>query len=300
MVKELANVLKSQLNNIAFLEVIAGIVQPVIDTRYNDSSGLKFPKKIPVSYDTSKGKSPYLGMERQLVPDKAYKSILYFEDFGSTQQAGKANTLTWLSKLRLVCWMNKVKIGYDIHSDVTMRCMDEVLNRLIKGQGINQQGITKLFITAGAIVQQDAQIFSRYNYDDAELQYLRPPYEYFAVDLNCRYEAKRVACMGTGYTSNIFHAVTITIHIKTSPDSSVKQTLDNGWIVNLEYPTGGTLYLPVVKGLSILTPMVLNRSIVDPIPYNVNTQTWNFAATEIVALNDGDVIFINVVVPFKS
>ena len=300
MVKELANVLKSQLNNIAFLEVIAGIVQPVIDVRYNDTSGLKFPKKIPVSYDTSKGRSAFLGMERQLVPDKAYKSILYFEDFGSTQQAGRANTLTWNTKLRLVCWMNKAKIGYDIYSDVTMKCMDEVLNRLVQGKAINQQGITKLFVTAGAIVQQDAQIFSRYNYDEAELQYLRPPYEYFAIDLNCKYEAKRIACMGGGYTSNIYHGVLIQVNIKDTPDTSVKQTLDNGWVINLEYPTGTTLSMPVLRGYSILSGLILNHSNVDGVPYNKDTQTWDFGATEIVALNDGDVIYINAVLPFKS
>ena len=300
MVKELATILKSQLNNIAFLEVIAGIVQPVIDVKFQDDGGVKFPKKIPVSYDTSKGKTAFLGSERQLVPDKNYKSILYFEDFGSQSETrGRANTLNWNTNLRLVCWMNKTKLGYAADADITMKCMDQVLHRLVKGVGFNQLGITKLFVTASRVVQQDAAIFSRYNYDEAELQYLRPPYEYFAIDLNCRYEAKRIACMGEGYTSNIYRQCKITINIKDTPDASVKQTLDNGWVLPLEYPSGGTLTVPALAGYTILAGLILTRSIVDPIPYDANTQTWDFSGTSIVALNDGDQLFINASLPFK-
>ena len=304
MTKELCNILKNQLNNIAFLDVVAGITQPVIDVRFKEKENTAIAVKMPVSYDTSLGPSTFMGSERQLVPDKSRKSILYFEDFGSSPDPqARAGSLGFITNVRLVCWMNKTAIGFTKYEDVTTRCITEILERLVLGTGINENGFVKLFVYNPRILIQNASIFSPYNYPEAVVQYLRPPFEYFAIDLTCRYEVRRYPCLSTTRTSNQYIPVRIPILIKDSP-TNVKQELDNGWFVRLEYPSGTTLTLSFLKGYNVLTPFVLNGNIVDgivddPIPYDEATQTWNLAGHPLAAFNDGDEIFINAALPQK-
>jgi hypothetical protein len=193
MVKELSNILKGMLVDLPFLHTVAGLAQPVIDTRYaeagTDQQAQKIQKKLPVSYDIEDGMG-----ERALVPDGTKKGILYFEDFGTTPDTGakvKAGQLAVVSRLRLVCWVNRQKIlegDMPKYEEVTANFISEIVARLVKGTGINSTiGISRLFVTLAGVPIQDANIFSRYNYDEAELQYLRPPYEYFALDLQCKF-----------------------------------------------------------------------------------------------------------------
>lgn len=196
MTKEVATILKNRLAGLPFSDVIAGIVQPVVDEKFTDDTNLRIQKKMPVSYDTNQGKNTFLGSERQLVPDQGRKSFIYFEDFGSVENTKnvRAGDLGYTSSLRLVCWLNKGKLDVDKYAEITAICIGEILKRLITPVAINDKGITRLFCRASRIVQQDAGIFSRYSYDEAELQYLRPPFEYFAIDLQCTYVMRRNYC----------------------------------------------------------------------------------------------------------
>lgn len=304
MTKELSSVLKSLLAPCTFVDTLAGIVQAVVDVKFNHDDNFKILKKKPVSYDTNLGNNSFLGMERQLVPDKGKKSIMYFEDFGSTSDPrGRAGSLSFITNVRFVCWMNKTNMGFGKWDDVTAKCIDEVLHLLVKGTGTNLNGIVKLMVTSPRILPQDANIFSRYNYSEEELQYLRPPYEYFAIDLVCRYELRAVKCLGLKYPPKSYQPVTIQVLIKDAP-SRVRQELDNGWHVKLEYPSGTTLTLSFLKGLNILAPFILNRNIVDgivdnPIPFDPVTVTWDVSGHPLAAFNDGDEIFISASLPFN-
>lgn len=194
MTKEIASVLKSRLSGLPFLDTLAGLAQPVIDVKMRDDDNFKIVKKMPVSYDVAGPKNTFLGMERQLVPDQSRKSILYFEDFGTvpdTSGRAGARSLSFISTLRVVCWINKTKLVNYKYNELTAVCMAEIINRLVIGTAINMNGIARLMVSVGRIPIQDAAIFSRYNYDEAELQYLRPPFEYFAIDLNCKYQVVR-------------------------------------------------------------------------------------------------------------
>lgn len=193
MVKEVANILKGRLIGLPFLHTVAGLAQPVIDTRFAEANGdqaaNKIVKKLPVSYDIE-GEDG----ERALVPDAAKKGILYFEDFGTTPDSSnkvRAGQLALITRVRVVAWVNKQKIlegGVVKYEEVTAHFIADIVRRLVSGTGINSTiGISRLFVTLAGVPIQDANIFSRYNYDEAELQYLRPPYEYFAIDLQCKY-----------------------------------------------------------------------------------------------------------------
>lgn len=300
MTKELAFVLKNRLAGIPFLDVVAGIVQPVVDVKFKVDDNVAISRKLPVAYDVT-GKGTILGLERQLVPDQSKKSILYFEDFGSNPDTrGKAGTLAFTTNIRLVFWMNKINCGFDKYAEVSAFCINSILERLLSTTGINQTGITRLFVTNPRILSQDASIFSRYNYPEEVVQYLRPPFEYFAIDLLCKYTVHG-SCLGGLRLSYDREPVKIPILIKDAP-SNVKQLLDNGFYIPAEYPSGPTLTVDWLKGFNILPPFILNRRIVDgindePIPFDANTMTWTFSDIGIANLNDGDEIFLTASLP---
>lgn len=300
MTKELAFIMRNKLANIPFLDVVAGIVQPVIDVKMNQDNNLAIAKKMPVSYDVT-GKGTAYGMERQLVPDQSKKSILYFEDFGSTTDTtARARTLAFITNIRLVFWMNKINCGFDKYADISAFCINSILERLILPSGINQSGITRLFISNPRILIQDSSVFSRYNYTEEVVQYLRPPFEFFAIDLTCKYTVHG-SCLGGLRVSSDLVPTKIPILIKDVP-SNTKQLLDNGFFVRSEYPSGPTLTVDWLKGFNILAPFILNRRNIDgiedePIPFNPVTMTWDFSTMGIKNLNDGDEIFINAALP---
>lgn len=194
MTKELANVMKGMLEGIEFLDVVAGIVQPVVDVKFKEANNMAISRKLPVSYDVT-GKGTTLGLERQLVPDQSKKSILYFEDFGSmTDTSARAGTLAFITNIRLVFWMNKAKAGFEKYDEVSGICIEEILKRLVKSSGTNANGITRLFISNPRILIQDANVFSRYNYPEEVVQYLRPPFEFSAIDFSAKYTFVRSRC----------------------------------------------------------------------------------------------------------
>lgn len=191
MVKELCAILKGRVADLPFLETIAGLVQPVMDVRYaGTNQDIKIVKKMPVSYDFVDGKDEILGMERQLVPDQGRKGMLYFEDFGTVPDTGRdvpANKIALITKVRVVCWMNKNAMVNYAYNEITAVTAAAVINKLCTGNATSSNGIVRLMVSLSAMPIQDINIFSRYNYHEAELQFLRPPFEYFALDLNCKY-----------------------------------------------------------------------------------------------------------------
>jgi hypothetical protein len=305
--KELANVLKGRLIGLPFLDVVAGIVQPVIDTKFKMVDNTAISRKLPVSYDVT-GKGTQLGLERQLVPDQSKKSILYFEDFGSTTDtAAKVGTRAFISNIRLVFWMNKINCGFEKYDEVSLICIDDILDKLISTSGINGNGISRLFVSNPRILIQDANVFSRYNYDEAVTQYLRPPFEFFGIDLTCKYSVSRVVCGGHKYEPKDLVPVKWPILIQEGADVTNKanrQLLDNGWWVPLAYPPGTTLTVPQLVGFPILAPFIINKNVMDeiknPVPFDSETATWDVGAHEIAYFNPGDEIFINASLPEKA
>lgn len=197
MTKEIAAIMKERIAGLPFLELVAGIAQPVIDKKFKDGDNARILKKMPVSYDNLGGKDPIIGMERQLVPNANRKSIVYFEDYGTaTDSSGRfsVKAIPYISNIRLVCWMNKQKLMEDKYAEVTAKSIAALVGKLVTGRGINAPGITRLFFTVTKVPIQDANIFARYSYDEAEMQYLRPPYEYFAIDFTAKYTVVSGAC----------------------------------------------------------------------------------------------------------
>lgn len=195
MIQLVCDILKDRIADLPFVDVIAGLTQPVIDKRaaMTNAADIKIQKRIPVSYDIAdkqSAKNAHLGAERDLVPNSAKKSIIYFEDYGTTVdkavKTGNFN-VAMVGNIRLVCWLNRKELVIYKYKHISAHVMSEMLKVLVTGRSISDNGITRMFVTASRLPVQDASIFARYNYDEAEFQYLRPPFEYFAIDLTVRY-----------------------------------------------------------------------------------------------------------------
>lgn len=190
MNKELAHILKERLvrdGGLPFVELISGLAQRVTFKQNNDD-GAAITKTMPVSYDNTTAERCTVTPERALIPDSSKKGLLYFEDMGSVfvdRMSGGA--MKYRSTLILVCWMNRARLVGDNYAEITSYCVAGILKKLGVKSIKNEQPFIGMLVTPGRILPQDASVFSRYTYDEAVTQYLRPPFEFFGMELTIDY-----------------------------------------------------------------------------------------------------------------
>jgi len=185
--KELATVLRDKLATLPFIEVLAGMAQTVTtsDSNLDDPNASAIVKRFPVSYDV-------LGVDCQgkeiaLTPDSSKKSILYFEDFGIATTGRLHGQTGYSSNLRLICWLNRANLVGDNYKEISGRCMASIIDTLAGKSPQNVGIFTRLTVDVARIPPQDVALFGRYTYSEADRQYLRPPFEFFGIDLTCKY-----------------------------------------------------------------------------------------------------------------
>lgn len=184
MIKEVCNDLKAALLEGAPLDLVdtfAGLAQ-VVTYKNPDENGNIATKKMPVSYDTQGLGCNTASKEKDLVPNSAKKGIIYFEDNGGMQVIRNLSggRKQYRGNVVLVCWMNRKKSVGGTYCEVGKAAFDEITEKL---RGVLP---SKWFINLKASAvrfRQDPQVFSKYTYDETVLQFLRPPFEYFAIDL---------------------------------------------------------------------------------------------------------------------
>lgn len=200
MVKEIAHEIKEKLLSLPFADVVAGLAQTLTTT---DSAGDTTPqtvtKKLPVSYDVSMSGSDCMGKEILLIPDSSRRSIIYFEDFGVQAAGGVRMATAFNSSLRLVCWLNRANILQDTYQEITGRCQAAIIGKVCHKNPETVGMFQRLTINVAKILPQDAGIFSRYTYDETQRQYLRPPFEFFAIDLTCKFSVQNSCLDGINW-----------------------------------------------------------------------------------------------------
>lgn len=188
MQKELANVLKGKLLLLPFADIVAGLAQTLTTQEPTPDNSATITARRPVSYDVTKvGGDPCLGTEVALVPDGTAKSIIYFEDLGIVATGTRRRLQGFTSSLRLIAWLDRSKLVGDHYTEITGRCITAILKALAHRNPQNIGIFTRLTIDAVRIPAQDAGLFSRYTYTETDKQYLRPPYEFFGIDFDCRF-----------------------------------------------------------------------------------------------------------------
>lgn len=187
MNKELAKVLKTRLLNLPFVDVMAGLAQTVTRDDQDSETAGKITTRFPVSYDTNQPVDCLGGPEKLLIPDSNRKSIIYFEDFGITEAQGRTGRSEYTSSIRLVCWMNRALLVGDIYKEVSGPAMAIIIEKLKFENPINFGMFQGLRCQVSRIPPQEAGVFGRYTYTEQQRQYLRPPFEFFAIDFVCKF-----------------------------------------------------------------------------------------------------------------
>ena len=185
MNKELAHELRLMLNDIKIFSKIAGIAQPVIVTQPS-ATDKTIDKVIPVTYDHNVRDCE--SQEIDLVPNSTERGILYFEDLGTKNTSQmQGGYIDFQSRLNLVGWLNKSLITGNQYDEITGKVIVLILSKLKVANPINVGIFKKLSVKIDQIAEQSANIFKRYTYDEKATQFLRPPYEYFAITLICNF-----------------------------------------------------------------------------------------------------------------
>lgn len=185
MIKELCNDLKTKLIEGGFLSLIdvyAGLVQTVMYKIPDENENI-ITKRMPVSYDTTlQAECSNIGKERAIIPDSTKKGIIYFEENGGLNLVRdlSGGRKMYRGTIVLVCWMNRNNSIGQTYGKIGKAAYDQITSKL-KGK-INSEYFINLQAKPVRF-RQDAAIFNKYTYDETVLQYLRPPFEYFAIDL---------------------------------------------------------------------------------------------------------------------
>lgn len=190
MNKPLSLVLLSTIGDLPYIDKKTGLVQTVFKP-INANGETKYIK-IPVStLATAQECSASDTAAVDMVPDSKYKGILYFEDRGTGLGARRSVSQQYRSELRLVCWLNTLKInGGEPDMSFSAKAMNEIIN-IVTGKIISSSPFVNINATVSRIPEQNANIFSPYDYDERRTQYLFSPYDFFAVDLSVSFDLAR-------------------------------------------------------------------------------------------------------------
>lgn len=186
MNKEVANILKQKLiyDQFKFADVIAGMVQTV-SYETNDGDGRKVIQKMPYTTDVFLNPECHIGKERAMVPDSQKKGIVYFEELGlNFVDRASNNHLIFKSKLLMVCWINKAQLVGDKYIDISTFAITQTIKSFNVFTMSNVGNFSRFNVTPTRILRQDSNVFSRYSYDENINQYLMPPFEFFAIELD--------------------------------------------------------------------------------------------------------------------
>lgn len=189
MNKELSSIYKGKLTGLPFVDLLCGMVQTLTKDDPVDETKV-IQKKMPVTYDHNLDPD-CIGQEILPIPDSSRKSIIYFEDFGISVIDKRHGLTKYQSSLRLICWLNRSKLVGDNYIEISGRVMATIVDRLANKSPYNSGMFTTITTRVARIPPQDAGLFSRYTYEEKDRQYLRPPFEFFGIDLQTDFFANQ-------------------------------------------------------------------------------------------------------------
>lgn len=192
MIAKLANILKNRLNAIdsgaglSFIDKIAGLVVVGEKVQPTDVPGAFAVTKFPISLDSDYEECISRGCYKDLVPNSKLKGILYFEDYGTTMPSRYRGDFNYVSKIRLVCWINNKLIQGANCKSINYALITQIRKALEVGY-FNADGLTKINVKGTAIIENDYKLFERYTYPKEVVKFLMHPYEAFGIDFTVEY-----------------------------------------------------------------------------------------------------------------
>lgn len=191
MNEKIANILKTQIESLPFVEKIAGLVRPVKLQVPGKDNTLTL-KTFPIATDIS-NEQCISGQYKDLVPNSKYRSVLYFEDNGCTLTYREKRWVGFNSRLTLVGWLNLELLmecgNYTGSTEVILSILEALPENTI-----NSDIYREIRITALSEIPKSNAIFSRYTYDELTTQYLLYPYDFFALNMSVDFKIN-LACV---------------------------------------------------------------------------------------------------------
>lgn len=187
MNKAIAHILKEQLAGVPLIEKLAGLVQiaEYPDTTWDETGLVKktFTKRIPISCDVNVDACE----QNDLVPDSSKSGLLYFEDRGVAPIPSN-RVFKYRSRLRLVAWVNTARLSNNVCYIAPALLLNRIITQLMELNHTSSGCFARLKVAVEGLPISGKELFSAYTYDNANTQYLLPPYESFAIDLTVDYQ----------------------------------------------------------------------------------------------------------------
>ena len=195
----IAEILKCRIENMSFVDKVAGLVMPVTA---NIDGGLKI---FPVAANSNHNDC-ITGQYNDLMPNSRYKSVMYFEDLGIEFGTRNGDIQEFRSRLKLVAWLNLARIMDENCPDSGSICaVLETINAL--NQKIqNYAPVLSLAVDINQVTR-DKSIFSEYTYDEKYSQYLFYPYDFFAITITVRGKINYACLCDTNLPTGCYPAV---------------------------------------------------------------------------------------------
>jgi len=185
MNQAIANIIKDYIDDLSFVDKIAGLVS----TQYMTVTGendVKVTKSYPVACCATADDCKE-GAYNDLTPNSQYKTVIYFEDGGITFVRAAGNFRHYRSRLRLVCWINVAKLNEDpCYTDIPCTASTNIIIEIIRAIPnfpVNFDPLMQVRFEVTDQVIRDNSIFNKYTYNEKQTQYLMAPYDYFALTI---------------------------------------------------------------------------------------------------------------------
>lgn len=187
MNKYLSLVMMTRLLNLPYIEKYGGVVQTIQKVIPGALGEKPIVKRIPISavHQAPANCDLTEATSIHFIPEGKLKGLLYFEDNGSVVENGKRHTgLTWWrSRLRLVVWLNQKLIKQDFDIELASVAMNEMISLLCTSP-VNYDVFKNVTAKVATIPPATSSLFAEYDYNEKETQFLMPPYDFFAIDLD--------------------------------------------------------------------------------------------------------------------
>jgi len=175
-----ANMIKEKVMAIRFADKVGGLVRPVTINMNGEK------KTFPVSWDVSSS-DLQKGKYKDLMPCSKYKSLMYFEDGGTTMLERINDIQFFQSNLRLIGWIDTSKFPqFKCTNPLAPQMIIEIMEALPTAKK-TEAPFLYMEIKVNSESVKSASIFGAYTYDEQSTQYLFYPYDYFLLNISVRY-----------------------------------------------------------------------------------------------------------------
>lgn len=196
----IAMVLMAKLLHLDYIEKFGGIVKVTQRTTKN-AEGDQITVRIPTAtaFEQYQGNLKDLEERREslncdlkkkilkdFIPESKLLGMIYFEDNGIQVDYNRRHSslIFYNSNIRLVAWFNQKNLKNEFDNNFRSEAMLEIINTLTTKIPVRHANLHLLSVSVDGIPSNDSSIFSNYDYNEAQTQFITAPYDFFAIDFN--------------------------------------------------------------------------------------------------------------------